>query len=50
MRLKRRIQAGCDADITVFDPDEILDTATFEKGISFSEGVYHLVVNGTFVV
>ena len=50
MRLKGRIQVGCDADITVFSPGEIRDTATFDKGLSFSEGVYHVLVNGTFVV
>ena len=50
MRLKGRLQVGCDADITVFDPDTIIDTATFEEGLSFSEGVQHVLVSGTFVV
>ena len=50
MKNKGRIQVGADADITVFDPDKILDTATFEKGLSFSEGIEHVFVNGTFVV
>ena len=36
--------------ITVFDPDTIIDTATFEQDLSFSEGVHHVLVNGTFVV
>ena len=50
MRLKGRLQVGCDADITVFDPDTIIDTATFEADLSFSEGVHHVLVGGTFVV
>ena len=50
MRFKGRIQVGCDADITVFNPNKIIDTATFEKGLSFSEGIQHVMVNGTFVV
>lgn len=49
-KLKGRIQVGADADITVFDPETIIDTATFEKDLSFSTGVKHVLVNGTFVV
>ncbi|MCO6511382.1 MAG: amidohydrolase family protein [Aridibacter famidurans] len=49
-KLKGRIQVGADADITIFDPDTIIDTATFEKDLSFSTGVKHVIVNGTFVV
>ena len=50
MRLKGRLQVGCDADIAVFDPNTIIDTATFEEGLSFSRGVRHVLVSGTFVV
>ena len=49
-RRKGRVQAGMDADITVFDPDSIIDTATFEDDLSFSVGVAHVLVNGEFVV
>ena len=50
MRRKGRVQVGSDADLTVFDPERILDTATFEGGLSYSEGVEYVLVNGTFVV
>ena len=50
MARKGRIQVGADADITVFAPGRIIDTATFEDDLSFSEGVEHVLVNGTFVV
>lgn len=50
MKNKGRIHVGADADITVFDPDRIRDTATFEKGLSFSAGIDHVLVNGVAVV
>jgi len=50
MKNKGRIRIGADADITVFDPNHIRDTATFEKGLSFSAGIDHVLVNGTAVV
>ena len=50
MRKKGRIQLGADADVTVFDPETILDTATFEDDLSFSVGVRHVLVGGVFVV
>ena len=47
---KGRLQVGMDADITVLDPDRIIDTATFEEDLSYSIGVVHVLVNGEFVV
>ncbi|MEM7369108.1 MAG: amidohydrolase family protein [Bacteroidota bacterium] len=49
MRLKGRLQVGCDADITMFDPETILDKADF-TGLRFSEGIQHVLVNGVWVV
>lgn len=49
-RRKGRVQVGMDADITVFDADGIIDTATFEDDLSFSVGVMNVLVNGEFVV
>lgn len=50
MRLKGRIQVGADADITIFNPDKIIDKATFENGLEFSEGIQYVLVNGKLVV
>jgi dihydroorotase len=50
MKNKGRLRPGADADITVFDPQRVRDTATFERGLSFSEGIEHVLVNGTPVV
>jgi hypothetical protein len=50
MRFKGRIQVGADADITIFNPDTIVDLATFEKGLEFSAGIEYVMVNGTFVL
>jgi dihydroorotase-like cyclic amidohydrolase len=50
MRFKGRIQVGADADITIFNPDTIIDKATFEKGLEFSAGIEHVLVNGKFIL
>ncbi len=50
MKNKGRLRVGADADITVFDADKVIDTATFEKGLSFSAGIDHVLVNGVAVV
>ena len=50
MKNKGRLRVGADADITVFDPERVRDTATFEKGLSFSAGIDYVLVNGIPVV
>jgi N-acyl-D-aspartate/D-glutamate deacylase len=50
MKNKGRLRVGADADITVFDTDRVRDTAKFEKGLSFSAGIDHVLVNGVAVV
>lgn len=50
MRFKGKIQVGADADITIFNPNTIIDKATFEKGLEFSAGIEYVMVNGTFIL
>ena len=47
---KGRVRVGADADITVFDPERILDKATYEKPLQYSEGIQFVLVNGVAVV
>ena len=50
MQFKGRIQIGSDADITIFNPNTVIDKATFEKGLAFSEGIEYVLVNGVLVL
>jgi N-acyl-D-aspartate/D-glutamate deacylase len=50
MRRKGRVQVGMDADLALFDPDEILDQATYTIPARTSTGIEHVLVGGTFVV
>jgi N-acyl-D-amino-acid deacylase len=45
-----RLAPGYAADLVVFDPDTIADTATFEAPHSYPTGVAHVAVNGVLVV
>lgn len=40
------LQPGCYADVAVFDPMTIRDTATFARPHSYAEGMRHVFVNG----
>jgi len=43
------IRQGLKADLAVFDPARVRDTATFEKPHSYADGVSYVVVNGQVV-
>ena len=47
---KGRIRVGADADITVFDANRVIDKATFEEPLQYSEGIPFVLVNGVVVV
>jgi dihydroorotase len=50
MRFKGRIQVGADADITIFNPNTVIDKSTYEKGLEFSGGIEHVLVNGVLML
>jgi dihydroorotase len=49
-KTKGRLKVGADADITVFDANRVIDAATFEKPLQYSEGIRFVLVNGVAVV
>ncbi|HXY25071.1 MAG TPA: amidohydrolase family protein [Candidatus Acidoferrum sp.] len=49
-RDKGRIRVGADADITVFDANRVIDKATYEEPLQYSEGIQFVLVNGVPVV
>jgi len=47
---KGRIRVGADADITVFDPGRVIDKATYDEPLQYSEGIQFVLVNGVAVL
>ena len=47
---KGRIQSGMDADITIFDPQTILDNATYRNPYQEASGITHVIVNGQTII
>src|SRR6266511_1761476 len=44
------IATGMAADLVVFDPERVIDRATYERPHAFCDGVHHVVVNGQMVI
>jgi dihydroorotase len=49
-RDKGRVRTGADADLTIFDPNRVIDRATYDEPLQYSEGIEFVLVNGVPVV
>jgi N-acyl-D-amino-acid deacylase len=45
-----RIEAGARANLVAFDPQRVIDQATFEDSRQYSEGIEHVIVEGKTIV
>jgi len=50
LKNKGKLTLGSDADITIFDPDKIVDRATYANPTTAPEGIPYVLVNGELVV
>jgi dihydroorotase len=50
MKNKGRVRVGADADLTIFDPAKVIDTANYGDRAKYSEGFRYVLVAGVPVV
>jgi gluconolactonase len=50
LRDRGRLQAGAFADVVVFDPDRVIDQATYEDPFQYPLGIQTVIVNGRVVL
>lgn len=50
MKNKGRVRVGADADLTIFDPARVTDTAKFGDPARYSEGFRYVLVSGVPIV
>jgi N-acyl-D-amino-acid deacylase len=44
-----RLEAGCHANLVVFDAERVLDRATFEDSKQYPAGIQYVIVEGELV-
>ena len=44
------LKPGTWADVTVFDPERIIDRATYEKPFQYGDGIEYVIVNGQMIL
>lgn len=50
MKKKGRLQVDADADVILFDPNEVAERAHYLDAKQYSKGISYVIVNGQFVV
>jgi N-acyl-D-aspartate/D-glutamate deacylase len=50
MKNKGRIRPGADADLTIFDPQTVIDNATYQEPAKYSQGIRTVLLGGVPIV
>ncbi|HUY90551.1 MAG TPA: D-aminoacylase [Pirellulales bacterium] len=50
LRDRGLLRVGQFADITLFDPDKVIDRSTYEEPFQYNEGIEYVIVNGQLVL
>jgi N-acyl-D-aspartate/D-glutamate deacylase len=50
LRDRGLLQPGCFADITIFDPNRVIDRSTYEDPFHYADGIEYVIVNGQMVL